>query len=227
MNRLMTLWLPGAAAPDLDQLFERPQARRSCSVTASTAGKMRTCFGSRRATAGRQKGHSHFDLLRDVGASLASPATSSTPTSPPTSSMTTMLGTTKHTDLEMEPMSNFLQQVRVGNLRSYAIRPRQGWQSRRTSQLWMKQDCQGSIGQLGQVFGCPKGASKEVISKLSSPDGAKSACKDCGTWLGDFPAIADARRTCRPPEKRNRNVVADHQGGEYQRRVILSRRARC
>jgi hypothetical protein len=52
-----------------------------------------------------------FDLLRDVGASLASPATSSTPTSPPTSSMTTMLGTTKHTDLEMEPMSNFLQQV--------------------------------------------------------------------------------------------------------------------
>jgi hypothetical protein len=37
-----------------------------------------------------------FDLLRDVGASLASPATSSTPTSPPTSSMTTMLGTTKH-----------------------------------------------------------------------------------------------------------------------------------
>src|SRR5262249_37749512 len=54
----------------------------------------------------------------------------------------------------------------------------------------------------------------------SCPGRAEHAHANCRAWAGDFSArAADARRTCRPPESRNRKVVADHQVGQHQRRV--------
>src|SRR5882724_9020171 len=55
----------------------------------------------------------------------------------------------------------------------------------------------------------------------SGPGRAEPAHTHCRAWAGDLSArAADARRTCRAPEGRDREVVADHQSGEHQGRVI-------
>ena len=59
-----------------------------------------------------------------------------------------------HIDLEMEAVSNFLQQVRAGNLKAYAVAAKA--RLRRTYQLWMRRDCPDSIGRFGSAFGCQR-----------------------------------------------------------------------
>ena len=114
-----------------------------------------------------------------------------------------------HTDLEMEVGSNFLQQLRAGNLKAYAVAAKSRLAVAPNIPTVDEAGLPGFYRSVWVGLWMPKGASKEVIIKINAAVQAvlaepNSARSDCRTWAGDFPTrAADARGTRRTPEGRN------------------------
>jgi tripartite-type tricarboxylate transporter receptor subunit TctC len=127
-----------------------------------------------------------------------------------------------HTDLEMEPVSNFLEQIRGGNLKPYAIAGRKRISVAPEIPTVDEAGLAGFHRLVWLGLWMPKGASSEVIRKVTTAvqtvlaePGIRARVSQLGQEI--FPREQQTPRwACRIPKVRNREVVADHQGGRHQ-----------
>ena len=121
----------------------------------------------------------------------------------------------------MFPVTVALPQVRAGHVRAYAITA----EARRRRAGYSDRDEAGLPGfhiSLWWGFWMPKGTPKDIIARLNAAvvetladPATQKRIADQGL---DIPAArpADAGRARRLSEGRDREVVADHQGGQHQ-----------
>jgi tripartite-type tricarboxylate transporter receptor subunit TctC len=114
-------------------------------------------------------------------------------------------------DLEMEPSSNFIEQLRAGNLKGYAVAAGPDWRPRRTCQASTKRACRGSIDRYGSGFGCPREHQERSPAGCTPPCKRRSPTRKCAHGLpssGRRYFRASSRRPKRLPlfrRQRSRN----------------------
>ena len=111
--------------------------------------------------------------------------------------------------------------VRNGNLKAYAVWPRRDGPRRRTSPPSMKQAFRGFTPRFGTGSGCRRERRRSQSQTQFSGAGCLGrrhcAAAICRSRPGRPTArAADARSARRPTEGRDREMVADPQGGEHQ-----------
>ena len=130
-------------------------------------------------------------------------------------------------DLMFDQAANSLPQVRNGNDQGLCRHGEDlACRRRPTSRPWTKRACRASTSRSGTALWVPKGTPKEITARLNArcrggvgrsggaPPARRSRPGDSAT------RSADARGAVRASQGRDREVVADHQGRERQRRVI-------
>jgi tripartite-type tricarboxylate transporter receptor subunit TctC len=134
-------------------------------------------------------------------------------------------------DMMIEPSSNFLPHVRAGTIKAYAMtsRARRGGARHpdggrggiaRLSRLTLVR----TLGAEGHAEGCHRQAQRGGGGCAGGGAGAPAACRVRG---GNSAArAADAGGARRLPTGRDREMVADHQGGQHQAGVIWNHTGR-
>ena len=125
-------------------------------------------------------------------------------------------------DLQIEPASNFFAQAKAGAIKPYAITATNRSTAAGDIPTTAEAGMPGFQASLWYGLWAPKDTPKDIIARLNA------AMLEALAHRGDAQALrrprhrraaaraADAGGVARVPEVRSRQMVADHQGGQYQ-----------
>jgi tripartite-type tricarboxylate transporter receptor subunit TctC len=116
-----------------------------------------------------------------------------------------------HTDLEMEPGSNFLEQVRGGNLKAYAVTAKTRLAIAPEIPTVDEAGLSGFYRSVWIGLWLPKGASKEVVTKLNAAIQATLAESNLRT------RIAGLGQEIFPRDQQTPEGLAAHQKAEIEK----------
>ena len=127
-------------------------------------------------------------------------------------------------DLTFGQAANYLEHVRGGRLKAYAVLAKNRWWAAPDVPTMDEAGVPGFYSSFWHGLWVPKGTPKDVVARLHAA--VVEALADPG-WASDWrhrsgnlaARAANAGGPCGPAKIGNREVVADHQGGEHQGRV--------